>query len=37
LSAILSKLGATPVDETRVTAPSEDDEDPSDKFFGRPN
>jgi len=36
-SAILSKLGATPVDETRVTVPSEDEEDPSDKFFGRPN
>lgn len=37
LSAILSKLGATPVDETRVTVPAEDEEDPADKFFGRPN
>lgn len=36
-SSILSKLAATPVDETRATMLSDDDEDPSDKFFGRPN
>ena len=36
-SAILSKLAATPVDETKVNHGSEDDEDPADKFFGRPN
>lgn len=37
LSAILSKLGATPVDETKVSVPDDGDEDPADKFFGRPN
>ena len=40
LSAILSKLGATPVDETKVNHGSEEDEDPADKYFassGRPN
>ena len=36
-SSILSKLAATPVDETRVTVSSEDDDDPADRFFGRPN
>ena len=36
-SAILSKLGATPVDETKVSVPDGDDEDPADRFFGRPN
>ncbi len=36
LSAILSKLGATPVDETRLNLPAEDDEDPADKFFHIP-
>lgn len=35
-SAILSKLGATPVDESKVNAGDEDDEDPADAFF-RPN
>lgn len=37
LSSILSKLGATPVDETRIGASDAQDEDPSDIFFGRPN
>ena len=37
LSAILSKLGATPVDETKVSVPDGEDEDPADAFFGRPN
>jgi len=37
LSAILSKLGATPVDETKVSVPDDSDEDPEDRFFGRPN
>lgn len=36
-SAILSKLGATPVDETKVNIPDEQEEDPTDRFFGRPN
>lgn len=38
LSALLSKLGATPVDETKV-AHGEDDEteDSGEGFFGRPN
>jgi hypothetical protein len=36
-SAILSKLAATPVDETRISANSAEDEDPADRFFGRPN
>ena len=33
LSAILSKLGATPVDETKVNHGDGGDEDPTDKFF----
>ncbi len=33
LSAVLSKLGATPVDETRVNHLPEPDEDPTDKYF----
>lgn len=37
LSAILSKLGATPTDESKVSHGGEDDEDPSDKFFARPH
>lgn len=37
LSAVLSKLGATPVDETKVSVPDDDDGDPEDRFFGRPN
>lgn len=36
-SAILSKLAATPVDETRVSVPDADEADPTDRFFGRPN
>lgn len=36
-SAILSKLAATPVDETKVNHGDEGEDDPSDKFFGRPN
>lgn len=34
LSSILSKLGATPVDESKVNHGEEEDEDPTDKFFG---
>ena len=34
LSSILSKLGATPVDETKVNHGDDEDEDPTDKFFG---
>lgn len=37
LSSILSKLGATPVDETKVDHGEDDPEDPADEFFGRPN
>jgi hypothetical protein len=37
LSSILSKLGATPVDETKVTHGDGDGDDPDDRFFGRPN
>lgn len=37
LSAILSKLGMTPVDETKVNHGAGDSEEPEDKFFGRPN
>lgn len=37
LSSILSKLGATPVDETKVTHGEDDDEDPADEFFRRPH
>jgi hypothetical protein len=36
LSSILSKLGATPVDETKVMHGG-DDEDEDDEFFGQPN
>ena len=36
-SAILSKLAATPVDETKVSHGDDSEEDESDKFFGRPN
>jgi hypothetical protein len=36
LSAILSKLGATPVDETRVNSVAEEVEDPADRFFTAP-
>lgn len=37
LSSILSKLGATPVDETKVNHAGEEDEDEADKFFNRPH
>ena len=36
-SSVLSKLAATPVDETKVGSTDEEDEDPEDKFFGQPN
>jgi hypothetical protein len=36
LSSLLSKLGATPVDETKVMHGG-DDEDEDDEFFGQPN
>lgn len=36
LSSILSKLGATPVDETKVSrGGADEDEDPADEFFGK--
>lgn len=35
LSSVLSKLGATPVDECRVAAPGDDDEDPAEQYFTR--
>ncbi|MYZ41409.1 hypothetical protein EYW45_00315 [Achromobacter sp. KS-M25] len=37
LSSILSKLGATPVDETKVNHGDGEEEDPADQFFGRPH
>lgn len=37
LSAMLSKLGATPTDETKVNYGGDSDEDPADKFFTRSN
>ena len=37
LSAILSKLGATPTDESKVNHGDDGDEDPADRFFSRPN
>lgn len=37
LSSILSKLGATPVDETKVNHAADEEEDSSDEFFGRPH
>lgn len=36
-SSVLSKLAATPVDETKVGSSDAEDEDPEDRFFGRPN
>jgi hypothetical protein len=37
-SAVLSKLAATPVDETKISHGGEEEEDPSDAFFSkRPN
>jgi hypothetical protein len=37
LSSILSKLGATPVDATKVNHGDDGDEDPDDELFRRPN
>ena len=37
LGSILSKLGATPTDESKVNHGDDGDEDPSDRFFSRPN
>jgi hypothetical protein len=37
LSSILSKLGATPVDETKVVHGGGEDEDQDEAFFRRPN
>lgn len=37
LSSLLSKLGATPVDETKVNHGGDEEEDPADEFFGRPH
>lgn len=37
LSSILSKLGATPADESKINHDTGEDEDPSDKFFNRPH
>lgn len=33
LSTVLSKLGATPVDEARVAQVGDEDEDPAEEFF----
>ena len=37
LSSILSKLGATPVDETKVNHAGGEEDDPTDRHFSRPN
>ena len=37
LSSILSKLGATPVDETKVSHGDDVEDDPADQFFARPH
>lgn len=37
LSSLLSKLGATPVDESKVNHGSDEEEDPADEFFARPH
>jgi hypothetical protein len=37
LSSILSKLAASPVDETKVTYDPGEEADPADEFFGRPH
>lgn len=37
LSSILSKLGATPVDETKVAHGDDGDEDPAESYFTRPH
>jgi hypothetical protein len=36
-SAVLSKLAATPVDETKVSMPDGEEDDPADEFFARSN
>lgn len=36
-SAVLSKLAATPVDETKVSYGDDGEEDPADAYFGRPH
>lgn len=36
-SAVLSKLAATPVDDSKVNMPDGEDDDPADEFFARPN
>lgn len=33
LGSILSKLAATPVDETKVSAPDDEDDDPAGRYF----
>ena len=35
LGSLLSKLGATPVDASRLNFETEEEPDPADKFFGR--
>ena len=37
LASILSKLGATPVDVSKVNHGGEEEDDPADEFFGRPH
>ena len=37
LASILSKLGATPVDVSKVNHGDSEEEDPDDEFFGRPH
>jgi len=37
LGSLLSKLGATPVDETKVNHGDSEEEDPDEQFFGRPH
>ncbi len=37
LSSLLSKLGATPADKTKVNHADGDEEEPEDQFFNRPN
>ena len=37
LRRILAQLGATPADESKVTLPDEEEEDPDEAFFRRPH
>ena len=37
LQSILSKMGATPADRTKVTVPDGEEGDPTDAYFNRPN